>query len=394
LSWICKEDRVFLIGSDSRSFVSIRGGMQVAGCYNGRVFRVIGLIDMDAFYASVEQRDHPELRGQPVIVGSPPTQRGVVCAASYEARRYGVRSAMPSVTAGRLCPKGVFIPPHMDLYRQESRLVMSLVAEAGVLIEQVSVDEAFLDFSAFCQAESADASLRRALPVARALKKEILQKRQLTASIGIASNKLLAKLGSDHQKPDGLTLIEEANKIEFLRPLPVRVLHGVGEVTARQLQELGIVTVGDLQDFRGDLRPAMGSFAPTLKRYAFGEDDRPLDFSDVVKSISSENTFLRDTDHRPTLRATLWQQATEIATELQEKALAARTVDVRVRYSDFTTLNRQMTFEDPTADARAIYRFACHLLARHKLVHRPLRLIGLGVSHLVPPAQQLLLRLE
>lgn len=348
---------------------------------------------MDAFYASVEQRDHPELRGKPVIVGSPPTQRGVVCAASYEARKFGVRSAMPSVTAGRLCPKGIFIRPHMDLYRQESRLVMSLVAEAGVLIEQVSIDEAYLDFSEFCQAGSADASLRRALPVARAIKEAIREKRQLTASIGIASNKLLAKLASDHQKPDGLTLIEEAHKVQFLRPLPVRVLHGVGQVTARQLQEIGLATVGDLQDYQGDLRPTLGSFAPTLKRYAFGDDDRPLDFSDVVKSISSENTFLRDTDHRPTLRATLWEQAREIAAELQEKALAAKTVEVRVRYGDFTTLNRQMTFEDPTSDARAIYRFGCHLLARHQLVHRPLRLIGLGVSHLVPPAQQLLLPL-
>ena len=357
------------------------------------MFRVIGLIDMDCFFAAVEQRDNPELRGKPVIVGSPPTQRGVVCAASYESRKFGVRSAMPSVIAGRLCPSGIFIRPRMEKYRQESRLVMKLVAESGAIVEQVSVDEAYLDFSAFCQAENADQSLRLAIPLAREIKEQIRSQRQLTASIGIASNKLLAKLASDHQKPDGLTVIEEANKVEFLRPLPVRVLHGVGSVTERQLNDAGLETVGDLQDFPGDLTALVGSFAKTLREYALGIDDRPLDLSTEVKSISSENTFLHDTADRQILRRTLREQATEIATELQRKQLAAKTIEVRVRYGDFTTLNRQMTFEDPTSDANAIYRFGCHLLARHKLVTRPLRLLGLGVSHLVPPGQQLMLPL-
>ncbi len=350
-------------------------------------------MDMDCFFAAVEQRDNPALRGQPVIVGSPPTQRGVVCAASYEARKFGVHSAMPSVVAGRLCPSGIFIRPRMDRYREESRLIMKLVAQTGAVIEQVSVDEAYLDWSAFCQGTSADESLRLALPLARQIKDAIWSERQLTTSIGIASNKLLAKLASDHQKPNGLTLIQEANKIQFLRPLPVGVLHGVGHVTERQLNQLGIVTVGDLQDYRGDLQAVVGSFAPTLKRFALGEDDRPLDLSNEVKSISSENTFLQDTADRHVLRATLRQQAQEIAAELQHQRLAARTVEVRVRYGDFTTLNRQLTFEDPTADANTIYRLGCFLLARHRLVTRPLRLIGLGVSHLGPPGQQLLLPL-
>lgn len=358
------------------------------------MFRVIGLIDMDCFFAAVEQRDNPELRGKPVIVGSPPTQRGVVCAASYEARKFGVRSAMPSMTAGRLCPSGIFIRPRMDRYREESREVMKLVGESGAFIEQVSVDEAYLDFSDFCQAASADESLELALPLAREIKERIRAQRQLTASIGIGANKLLAKLASDHQKPDGLTLISEVGKVEFLRPLPVRVLHGVGRVTEAQLYQSGIRTVGELQDYRGDLRAIVGSFAATLKQYAVGEDDRLLDFSSEVKSISSENTFLQDTADRQVLRRTLREQAAEIAAELQKKRLAAKTVEVRVRYGDFTTLNRQLTFEDPTADAAAIYRLGCHLLARHRLVHRPLRLIGLGVSHLVPPGQQLLLPLS
>ncbi len=353
------------------------------------MFRVIALIDMDAFYASIEQRDHPELRGRPVIVGSPPHQRGVVCAASYEARKFGVRSAMPSVTAGRLCPAGVFVRPNMELYREESRQVMRLVAQTGALIEQVSIDEAYLEFTSLCQAETADASLALALPLARAIKEQIRAERQLTASIGLASNKLLAKLASDQQKPDGLTLIPESNKVAFLRPLPVRVLHGVGEVTARQLQSVGLITVGDLQDYRGDLRSLLGSFGEILKRYAQGDDDRALDLSDEVKSISSENTFLHDTANRPILARTLRQQAEEIAAELQRKGLVARTVEVRVRYGDFTTISRQITFQDPTADSAMIYHHGCQLLARGKLVHRPLRLIGLGVSHLAAPDRQL-----
>ncbi|HYV26656.1 MAG TPA: DNA polymerase IV, partial [Candidatus Eisenbacteria bacterium] len=283
------------------------------------MFRVIGLIDMDAFYASIEQRDHPELRGKPVIVGSPPTQRGVVCAASYEARKFGVRSAMPSVTAGRLCPSGIFVRPNMERYREESRLIMQIVAQSGAAIEQMSVDEAYLDFSPFCQGITADESLQLALPVAREIKQKIRDQRGLTASIGIASNKLLAKLAADQQKPNGLTLIEETRRIEFLRPLPVRALHGVGKVTAEQLNQAGIFTIGDLQRHPGDLRALIGSFGPTLKRFAFGEDDRPLDLSSEVKSISSENTFLQDTENRAVLRQTLRGQANEIASELQKK---------------------------------------------------------------------------
>ena len=193
--------------------------------------RVICHLDMDAFYASVEQRDNPALKGKPVIVGAPPAQRGVVCAASYEARKFGVRSALPSATAGRLCPNGIFVRPRMDAYREESRAIMQLVAQTGAVVEQMSVDEAYLDLSAGCQAVDADASLRLALPIAQELKQRIVAERQLTATIGIAANKLLAKIASDHQKPDGLTLIQESEKVQFLRPLPVRTLYGVGKVT-------------------------------------------------------------------------------------------------------------------------------------------------------------------
>jgi DNA polymerase-4 len=223
------------------------------------VFRVILHLDMDAFYASVEQRDDPGLRGRPVIVGSPPTQRGVVCAASYEARKFGVRSAMPSAVAGRLCPTGIFVRPHMDHYREESRHIMQIVAETGAVVEPMSIDEAYLDVSSVSQAEDIDASLLKAMPLARHVKQRILSERKLTATIGIASNKLLAKIASDHKKPDGLTVISDREKVSFLRPLQVRVLYGVGKVTEQVLNQADIVTIGDLQDYAGDLRALVGS---------------------------------------------------------------------------------------------------------------------------------------
>lgn len=346
--------------------------------------RVIFHLDMDAFYASVEQRDNPALKGKPVIVGSPPTQRGVVAAASYEARKFGVRSAMPSVTAGKLCPKGVFVRPRMEVYRTESHEIMAIVQElAGDLIQQVSVDEAYVDVSAQHQAVTADASLELARPLAGRIKSAIRDRRQLSATIGIAPNKLLAKLASDYQKPDGLTLIRESEKVEFLRLLPVRSLHGVGKVTEENLHRAGIQTVGDLQNHPGDLRALVGSWGEELKRFAFGEDDRPLELGEEVKSISSENTFLRDTDDRPTLRACLKEQAEDVARSLAKRRLAARTVQVKVRYGDFTSLTRQISMEEPLTDAKDIYRLGCWLLAREKLVNRPLRLLGLGVSGLM-----------
>ncbi|HEY6169099.1 MAG TPA: DNA polymerase IV [Verrucomicrobiae bacterium] len=346
--------------------------------------RVILHLDMDAFYASVEQRDNPALKGKPVIVGAPPTQRGVVAASSYEARKFGVRSAMPSVTAGRLCPAGIFVRPRMEAYKSESREIMAIVQRlAGELIQQVSIDEAYVDVSAQCQGVSADESLERALPLAREIKDIIRAQRGLTATIGIAPNKLLAKLASDFKKPDGLTVIRESEKVAFLRPLPVRSLHGVGQVTAENLARAGIGTVGHLQDYAGDLRALVGSWGPELKRFAFGDDDRPLELGDEVKSISSENTFLRDTDDRPTLRRCLKEQAEDISKSLTRRRLAAHTVQVKVRYGDFRTLTRQISVEEPVTEAREIYRLGCWLLAREKLVNRPLRLLGLGVSGLV-----------
>ena len=220
--------------------------------------RVIFHLDMDAFYASVEQRDNSSLRGRPVIVGSPPDKRGVVCAASYEARKFGVRSAMPSRTAHRLCPAGVFIRPRMDAYRTESHAIMGLLTRFGGAVEQVSVDEAYLDMSHRFAAFDPEAVIE----LGREMKDLIRSERHLTASIGIGGNKLLAKIASDHGKPDGLFCITESEKVEFLRPLPASAIHGVGKVTAETLAKAGLRTIGDLQDYRGELRALLGSYAP------------------------------------------------------------------------------------------------------------------------------------
>lgn len=343
-------------------------------------------LDMDAFYASIEQRDNPSLRGKPVIVGGDPSKRGVVAAASYEARKFGVRSAIPSSTARRLCPGGIFLHPRMDAYKAESTKVMEIVVRTGALIERVSIDEAYLDATALLpMTATADETLQSALPLAREIKHQIRRQLGLTASIGLASNKFLAKLGSDHNKPDGLTCILESAKLDFLRPLPIRAVHGVGAVTEKALKQAGIHTIGDLRNYPADLRPLVGSFATRLRQFAFGVDDRPLELDDEIKSISAEETFERDTTDRELLRATLWQQAREVAQKLHRKQLDAKTVQVKVRYADFSTLTRQTSLEDGLADPRQIYRLACQLLAREKLIHRPVRLLGLGVSGLGGP---------
>ena len=274
----------------------------------------------------------------------------------------------------------------MDSYREESRHIMQIVAETGAVVEPMSIDEAYLDVSSVSQAEDIDASLLKAMPLARHVKQRILSERKLTATIGIASNKLLAKIASDHKKPDGLTVISDREKVSFLRPLQVRVLYGVGKVTEQVLNQVGIVTIGDLQDNAGDLRALVGSFGPKLKHFAFGEDDRPLEIGDEIKSISNEETFLKDTDDRKVLRACLKEQAMDISKRLKHRRLGAHTAQVKVRYSDFSTLTRQISVEEPITEAADIYRLGCFLLGQDKLVSRPLRLLGLGVSSLREPS--------
>jgi DNA polymerase-4 len=344
--------------------------------------RVILHVDMDAFFASVEQRDRPELMGKPVIVGSPPDRRGVVCAASYEAREFGVRSAMPSRTAKALCPKGIFLPPNITKYREESHKIMELIRSFCETIEQVSVDEAYLDLTQQCEGEDIEECLMAALPVARNINHLIQTERQLTISIGIASNKMLAKIASDYDKPNGLTLIPERDKKSFLSSLPVRAIHGVGKASEEILKKAGLHTIKDIQDYPGKLESLMGNFGPALKRYSLGEDDRPVEAEDSIKSISSETTFMKDTEDRNALKSALKEQANEIAEKLTRHGLFAHTIQVKVRYGDFTTLSRQTTLADGTQHALTIYRKVCQILAKERLVNQPLRLIGISASKL------------
>jgi DNA polymerase-4 len=261
---------------------------------------------------------------------------------------------------------------------------MYVLAKFSPSIERVSIDEAYFDLTDVClPASSQDELIYKGVPIAREIKGAILAETQLTVSIGIASNKFLSKVGSDFSKPNGLTVIPERDKAAFLRTLPVRTIYGVGEVTEDKLIKAGLKTIGDVQDYQGDLRLLVGSWAQTLRNFALGEDDRPLDLSDEVKSISAEETFEQDTDDRKVLKQYLLKAAGEIAGQLAMQKLGACTVQVRVRYGDFTTLTRQITVGEPTDSPKEIYRLGCFLLTKHRLICRPLRLLGLGVSHLV-----------
>ena len=344
---------------------------------------------MDAFYASIEQRDNPALKGRPVIVGGVRGRRGVVCAASYEARRFGVRSAMPSSRAYQLCPQGVFLEPRMARYREESGKLRAIMGDVTPILEPLSLDEAYLDVTARLgeapdaqPVEAIDAWLAGGILFAQEIKSRMKTEVGLTASVGVASNKFLAKIGSDFNKPDGLTFVKESTKAEFLRPLPVRAVFGVGEVTERILMNAGFRSIADLQDYTGDFRPLVGSFGPELREFAFGRDDRPVDTSDEIKSISTEETFEEDIADVNVLNRFMWHAAQEIEAGLHERGLLAATVQVRVRYGDFTTLTRQLTIQDPTDHARSIHRLGWFLLRKHDLLSRPLRLLGLGVSSL------------
>lgn len=339
-------------------------------------------IDMDAFFASVEQRDHPQWRGKPVIVGAAPDRRGVVCAASYEARKFGVRSAMPSRTAGRLCPEGIYVRPDFARYSAASDQIMALLHDVSPLVEPLSIDEAFVDVTA--AARDIDAAATLAIDI----KARIRARVHLTASIGVAPNKFLAKLASDLQKPDGLTIVREEDKVTFLRPLPVGRIWGVGPKTEAILHGAGIRTIAELQDYRGDLRRLMGGYAEDLRALAFGEDDRPVEPEHERKSISSEETFDRDTRSLPLIRRTMLDQASGVAAELREKRLAGRTVHIKLRFADFTTLTRQKKLDHATQDETEIFRVAWALAERERGTGKLVRLVGTGVASLEPEGLQ------
>src|SRR5712664_2842351 len=295
-------------------------------------------VDMDAFYASVEQRDDPALRGKPLAVGGRPDRRGVVAAASYEARAFGVHSAMPMATAVRLCPSLVIVPPDFSRYKAASTVVFKIFREVTPLVEPLSLDEAYLDVTENAWGEPL------ATPVARRLKDRIRAETGLTASAGVAPNKFLAKIASGWKKPDGLTVISPDRVEPFLQQLPVDALWGVGPVTAKKLRARGIDKLVQVRAADPQLlRDTVGSLADWLRRLANGEDDRPVVPNREAKSSGSENTYPEDLTDLDTIRAEIAEMATHAIGWLWRKQLLARTVTIKVRYDDFTTITRSHT---------------------------------------------------
>jgi DNA polymerase IV len=338
-------------------------------------------VDMDAFYASVEQRDNPSLRGRPVAVGGDPDKRGVVAAASYEARAYGVRSAIPMARAVRLCPDLVIIRPDFQRYRAASQAVFALFRSVTPLVEPLSLDEAYLDVTENSWGEPLGKV------VAQRLKAEIRAATGLTASAGVAPNKFLAKIASGWRKPDGLTVIAPERVEPFLQKLPVDALWGVGPVTAQRLRERGIERLVDVRSADPSLlRDAVGSQAEWLRRLADGIDERRVEPNRVTKSSGSEYTYTNDLTDIAEIRHEIDEMARDAAAWLARKEILCRTVTIKVRYADFTTVTRSHSKTPATRDTDDLAARAVALLDRTDAAHRPVRLLGVSVHNLEDPS--------
>ena len=333
---------------------------------------------MDAFYASVEQRDDPSLKGRPVVVGGTPDGRGVVAAASYEARRFGIHSAMPAARALRLCPHAVFLRPDIQKYRAVSQQVFALYRSVTPLVEPLSLDEAYLDVT------ENSLGLEYARDVARWLKARVREDTQLTVSAGVAPNKFLAKVASDLDKPDGLVVIPPQRVEAFVTPLPVHKIWGVGPRTAERLKTLGIRTGGQLRDADPvTLERHLGKMGRFLHRLARGEDDRPVTPDRVAKSRGAECTLETDVTDLAVIGELIDGHAERVAASLVRMKRPGRTVTLKIRYKDFTTVTRSRSLPHPTDDADVIARTARELLHIATEAHvRPVRLVGVSVSGL------------
>lgn len=333
-------------------------------------------IDMDAFYASVEQRDNPSLKGKPVAVGGDPTQRGVVAAASYEARTFGVRSAIPMSRAVRLCPSLVIVRPDFQKYRAISQQIFAIYKEVTPLVEPLSLDEAYLDVTENNWNEPLGVN------VARRLKERVKEATQLTASAGVAPNKFLAKIASGWKKPDGLTVVAPERVEKFLQGLPVDALWGVGPVTAARLRERGIEKLIDVRSRSvEELTSIVGMHAEWLLELAHGRDDRAVEPNRPSKSAGSEETYATDLASLEEITREIDQLARGVAEWLEKKSIKGRTVTIKVRYSDFTTITRSHSTPDYTNDAGQIVARAIRLLDKTEAGHRPIRLLGVSVHN-------------
>ena len=334
--------------------------------------------DLDAFYATVEQLDNPELRGKPVLVGGRPENRGVVATASYEARPFGVRSAMPMRTALRLCPQGIIVPPRFTRYRELSRQVMDIFSDFTELVEPLSLDEAYLDISAAVD----EAQGRWPLGVALELKRRVKDETGLTVSVGVSVSKSVSKIASDLGKPDGLVVVPPGDQAMFLAPLPVGKLWGIGPKTAERLNADGVDTIGKLAEQSPEwFTRVFGQRAEAVRLRAAGLDDEPVHTERVTKSVSSETTFPDDLGDTEELRRVLAELADGVAGSLERKELQGRTVTVKMRLADFTTFSRQSTLPTPSNDAAPIRDTAWRLLSAELTPGRSFRLLGVGVSN-------------
>ena len=347
--------------------------------------RTILHADLDAFYASVEVLDDPSLRGRPVIVGGDPNARGVVSAASYEARRFGVHSAMPLRTAARLCPDGVFLPGRFDRYRELSRQVMRIFASYTPLVEPISLDEAFMDVPA------SRAAFGDGETIARALKQLVLDEAGLVVSVGVATNKLCAKVASDLRKPDALVVVPPGQEAAFLAPLPVSRLWGVGPQSRQALADYGVTTIGQLAAMsEGTLRRRFGTHGIELRLRAQGVDPARVVPSQSPKSVGHELTFDHDVTDPARLEATLLDLAESVASRLRHHHLAAGAVQLKLRYEGFDTITRQAPLGHQVRDSEPLFQMGVTLLRKALSSDRAVRLIGLTAINLAD-AQQLTL---
>jgi DNA polymerase-4 len=353
-------------------------------------------IDMDAFYASVEQRDRPEIKGQPVIVGGDPNSRGVVAACSYEAREFGIHSAMASSTAYKLCPEAVFIRPRFDAYRAVSSEIREIFYEYTDLVEPLSLDEAFLDVTENFK------GMPSATLIAREIKKKIYEKTgKLTASAGVSFNKFLAKVASDVNKPDGITIITPEMADEFIDRLPIRKFFGVGKVTEEKMLNLGIKTGADLKKFKKErLIELFGKSGNYFYDIAHGMDERPVEPNRVRKSIGKERTFSEDIDDTYEMLEILEDIAVRLENSLTKRDAKGRTITLKIKYFDFQSITRSVTIDEAADNASVIIKFVKPLLSKTEAGNKKVRLLGISVSNfddqdsVAPKSRQLLLPLK
>jgi len=347
--------------------------------------RQIMHIDLDAFFVSVEQALKPALKGKPVVVGGRPDRRGVVASASYEARKFGLHAGMPLTTASRLCPQAIFIEGSFPKYRDASQRFMTILADFSPHLEPVSLDEAYLDVTGF---ESIHGSIRQ---MAVTIKQRVKDELGLSASVGIASGKVVAKVAAELSKPDGLLEVAAGEEGSFLAPLAITKLPGIGKKTERLLNSLGINTIGQLATMPLDvLKSHVGAFGELIHRHANGIDDRKVVPPSPTKSISRETTFGQDTRDRSLLEATLSYLSERVGADLRQREKQARCVTLKLRYADFTTITRRHTLGESSNSDQTIFNTGLKLLNRARAQEKqPIRLIGIGVSNLVEPGRQL-----